>query len=702
MARVNCPECGSEFVVPEQLARDPVLCPQCGKNIVPVSTPPPSEGAPPPRPPAGDSEVFEALYQAADYEERVGREGEYGVSEPEAGKGQKPASFPIAGRPGLRLREEAEEKPRGKGGLVLLVIFLVAILAAASYFSWKLFRKSSPPEEAAVTTPAQQTPPDESGVPWTPPVPAVLKQAASEYAMKPQLLLEVSIARPNAPAEMFNVPSTVPTARSSDFSQVTIQDGTGRAVKAPDLSNALREAFAAALADGVKDRGLKVVAMNSPVTEGLRLRVSLRPRPEWGIVPEDPLNRTLPPGAELPRAAGVVVSGVVLVAGDRSVELVGSSPSVPLSVHSFDAASAVPSNIQIIVTPGQTNQVAGSVEYPGMDLLAPAREAGAWLADYLHSPDRDWDLIWVEEQAPVAEVQAAFRAVFALAGSRFVADTLIAYPQRMGPSAEAALLAFLSDGAMPSAWLRPFLDAPEPYRGTAAGTLDMKEQTASKIVMQLLLMDPASLDLKDLPPLAPDGLVDVCRQMEQNPSEDEEEEFDAYAALTRRYVMEERMGNVLIDPEIKGLAITPVSSQQRVADFLRAELIAADPKRAGGVFEEMLSLQRSWARLSAIQGILDVDYVDAAARLRDLNKELQEAPALGPVAMREIELLRPNITKIGRYELKTMALQTFISAGELDKAAGVVADIAREQPGTATALRAQELLDAARSAVPGP
>ena len=70
--------------------------------------------------------------------------------------------------------------------------------------------------------------------------------------------------------------------------------------------------------------------------------------------------------------------------------------------------------------------------------------------------------------------------------------------------------------------------------------------------------------------------------------------------------------------------------------------------------------------------------------------------------MREIELLRPNITKIGRYELKMVALQNLLGQGQLDKAEAVVADIAREQPDSEVARRAQRLLDAARAAAPAP
>jgi hypothetical protein len=705
MARVKCPECGSEFVVPDQLVREPVMCPECGKNAVPVQQDKRPEAAPP-KPGENEKDLFDALYEAADYEAKVSSPDAFGVADtrreptPIQGPAAKRATVTPVGHPaGLKLQEIPEEKPRGKGGIIVLVIVLVGVLVGVTYFSWKFFQKGGAKEGVTASSPSRQTgqwTAGGDGLPWTPPMPDALSRIATQFAMRPEAVLEVNIEQ--TASDLFSIPATLPAIRAADFSQVAIRDRSGASVKAADLPGALQSALVESLKTRLSERALAAYAEASPTQEGYRLRVTVRLNPAWGVVPEGMATSSVPQGTELPCAAGILVSSAEAVAGDYAMPLFAGT--VQFMPKSFRIGASIPTNAVIQFTPGQIVQVAGTVSYGDLDIASPARDAAAWLAGYVYSPDRDWNLIWVQEGAPVENVETAFRSVFALAGSGFVADVVKADPKRLGASSESALVNVLSDPAVPAEWLRPFQDCSDPYGRAATETLARQEEAdpAAKLADTLRGAE-ASQALAGLPALSPGELVDLCRRLA---NVDVPNPMDVYAALTRRYVIDERMGDVRIQPEIKGMRITPVSADQRVADFMRAKLIEADPKGAGAVFQEMLALPRSWARLSAIQGILDTDHVDAGEWLRDLNKQLPESPALGPVAMREIEILRPNITRISRYDLKMVALQNLLRPGQLDKAEALVAEIVREQPGTDVARRAQQLLDNARASSPAP
>lgn len=696
MARVKCPTCNSEFVVPDQLQREPVMCPECGKTAIPVAKDKPAKAASTPKKDK-DEDIFEALYQAADYEEKVASDA-FGVDAAQE-RPDIPATPVPPQKTVLKLQDIPEEKPRGKGGLIALIGTVIVLLAVVTYFSLKLMgEKEDVPE--IQTAPVTAKPlPGEGEAPWTPAKPEGLAAIALQYAMTPEVGIEINIVGPAD--DLYRVESIVPTALPSDFRQVNIQNDAGQSLKAEEISAYLQSALVDALRKGLQERDTPSFPVSAATGSGYRVRLSLGLDPRWGVV-ASPTAPSIPKDMEVPCSAGIIINSVTVIAGNFSKTIVGGAPA-PLEQGKFGFKCPPPTDARIqIASTGQSLAVSGNVNYGDVALDSSAREAGAWLAKYVYSPDRDWDLIWVQEKGDVEKTKSAFRALFALVGSRLVVDTLKAHPDRLGDSPRTALLAVMAEESTPANWLQPFTEAPEPYGSAANRALARKdEMIVAKLTLALQAPDPTVV-LSNLPALSPLELADLCRHLDgltlPRP-------FDVYAALMRRYVIQEGMGDTLICPEIMGLNIKTCSSRQRVADVLRFKLVDISPKRAGPVFQEMLTLPRGWSRLSAIHGILDVDWVDAGEWLRDLHKQLQESQVLGPVAMHEMELIRPNITKIGRYEYKIIGLMNFLARSEFEKADALVADIVSEQPDSNIARRAQKLLDDAKASAkppPGP
>jgi hypothetical protein len=793
--------------------------PLAGKPGAPAPPRPAEPEEPAPQRGAGgnEKELMDALFEAADFEDKVVTPTTSRVSQT-GGLPGSPAdnepTRPMGGEIGVdwsaapertRPPDDAEFvappwRPSKRAVLVSAGVVLL-LLMISSFFAMSLSGSDSPVARRQAPTPPSapgnrsvDTLPDiappapkEASKYWAPAKPSELQRLAEVLPESESLPVFVQVFGPGEGGNVFGL--TV-TDESIDYSGIRIEDEHGQRVAARQLHELVSDALTRSLLDRLTERGFSPQAQEA--FEDATLRVTFRLTPAWSVPRAAPLPEAFARHSRLPCGVDVVVSEVALVRDAETLRLVGGGGVFTLQPRTF-AVSREAKVIGGAPEEGRAEQgelrVAGLVKYSGLDVLGPARDAGSWVAALIGRSERDWKAIWDPEDPESVPMGEALRAVFAAAGSAFMADVLSNHPDRIGQVQGAGLLDVLGDAGSPSEWLRPFASSKSPYGEAALRRLaerrdefsietfrkcladadDYSPEAVQACAVALLDMGRVSSELlaaleggnvedfsglrgtRGLPALDESDRTQVMRWMLENGSpcqrvsaallasgEKNEElkplvekvlaaapevpgevfadacrtlwatgkgDFETYRQIAEDYLARNCVGDVPVDFP-SSAAKPPFLGVLRLSDVVCAGMVREGGDKAAPALLKLLDSPSPLTRISAIRGLLDLDYVDAAPSLRDRYVALTQAGAdgktLDPFEKAEFETLRPKIAHLSRYETKIAGLKMLLAQKSFSRAESVVKEIADQRPDSDVARRATAMLEEARAPKPNP
>jgi hypothetical protein len=509
------------------------------------ATPQPKEQpirAPSASPGADEGELMDALFEAADFEDKVPTPKTSVVPGTGAvpGTGRMPTTGGTrrtGGTAGLVLESDGEQtKPMGGEigvdwsaatshkppddedfvtppwrpskkqvligvGVILLLLLVSTVLALSLGGGSDRARPPSPPvadgrgvtvERLPVTRSEPPEAPEDVAKYWAPVRPGELQRVADILAALPAITVGVSVIGPGEASETF---SLAVMDQTIDYSMMRIEDSKGQRLAVNQLEHDIVDLFKTTLAQELAQRGFTPELKE--IFEEAALRVTIRLEPVWSLPNSGPPREGFADHSMLPCGMDVIVSDVTMARDAESLRLVGDVGPYVVSPQPFPvsrSACVVGGAPEMGEPENSRLRVAGLVRYSDLDLLGPARSAASWAASLVCNPDRDWNAIWDPENSEIP-VEQALRGVFATAGAIFMAEVLRMHPDRVSPTLDVALNEVIGDVGTPCEWLRTFVDTKPPYSELAVRRLADRRDAYSVETFQRCL---ANAD--DFPP----------------------------------------------------------------------------------------------------------------------------------------------------------------------------------------------------------